>query len=308
MNLKEQQYIVTLANCGSMTQAAARLGVTQPALSSYLANVENALGFPLFERTGRRLIPTYLGEVYLEKARKILALGEEFQQQVAQVVSGYQGRLRVGVPLRRAPQLIPSALKIFRRYYPNIELIFQEGNQGALRQLLDQEQLDLLLCNLAEPQKNLSYLPICHDPVVFLIQRDHPCSRYTQYRSGFSRPWIDLRQFESEVFILQHEGQSLRRYANQVLSESGIRPQRTLLIRNIEASSQMASLGLGVSFCLESYLQYMHFSDPPQVFSVGETHRFAEFSAAFRRGRELPEYALHFVQFLRDLMEFRQTR
>ena len=82
MNLKEQQYIVTLANYGNMTQAAKKLGVTQPALSSYLSSVENGLGFPLFERTGRRLIPTYLGEVYLEKARKILALGEEFQQQV----------------------------------------------------------------------------------------------------------------------------------------------------------------------------------------------------------------------------------
>ena len=151
MNLKEQQYIVTLANYGNMTQAAKKLGVTQPALSSYLAGVENGLGFPLFERTGRRLIPTYLGEVYLEKARKILALGEEFQQQVGQVISGYQGRLRVGVPLRRAPQLIPSALKVFRRSYPNIDLSFQEGNQGALRKLLDQDQLDLMLCNLVEP-------------------------------------------------------------------------------------------------------------------------------------------------------------
>ena len=49
MNLKEQQYIVTIANCGSITQAAKRLGVTQPALSSYLSNVENTLGAPLFE-------------------------------------------------------------------------------------------------------------------------------------------------------------------------------------------------------------------------------------------------------------------
>ena len=80
MNLKEQQYIVTLAGCGSMTQAAKKLNITQPALSSYLAGVENSLGYPLFERTGKALRPTYLGELYLEKARKILALGEEFQQ------------------------------------------------------------------------------------------------------------------------------------------------------------------------------------------------------------------------------------
>ena len=78
MNLKEQQYIVTLAGCGSMTQAAKKLNITQPALSSYLAGVENGLGYPLFERTGKALRPTYLGELYLEKARKILALGEEF--------------------------------------------------------------------------------------------------------------------------------------------------------------------------------------------------------------------------------------
>ena len=86
MNLKEQQYIVTLAGCGSMTQAAKKLNITQPALSSYLAGVENSLGYPLFERTGKALRPTYLGELYLEKARKILALGEEFQQQREQVL------------------------------------------------------------------------------------------------------------------------------------------------------------------------------------------------------------------------------
>ena len=126
MNLKEQQYIVTLAGCGSMTQAAKKLNITQPALSSYLAGVENSLGYPLFERTGKALRPTYLGELYLEKARKILALGEEFQQQREQVLHGYQGRIRVGIPIRRSPHLIPSALKIFRSRFPNVEVDFAE--------------------------------------------------------------------------------------------------------------------------------------------------------------------------------------
>ena len=69
MNLKEQQYIVTIANCGSITQAAKRLGVTQPALSSYLANVENTLGAPLFERTGRRLVRFFYACFLIEGGR-----------------------------------------------------------------------------------------------------------------------------------------------------------------------------------------------------------------------------------------------
>ena len=307
MNLKEQQYIVTIANCGSITQAAKRLGVTQPALS-YLSNVENTLGAPLFERTGRRLVPTYLGEVYLEKAHKILALGEEFQQQVDQVVSGYQGRLRVGIPIRRSPHLVPSALKVFRSYYPNVELTFQEGNQRVLRQLLDQDQLDLLLCNLVEPQENLSYIHICNDPVILLVQREHPCARYAQYYEGFSRPWIDLKQFDSDVFILQHEGQSLRRYSDQILSEMDMHPARTLQIRNIETAAQMASLGLGVSFCLESYFRHMYFVSPPLAFSVGKEQVSAKFSAAYYAGKRLSDYAMHFVQCLKDLMDFDAVR
>ena len=308
MNLKEQQYIVTIANCGSITQAAKRLGVTQPALSSYLSNVENTLGAPLFERTGRRLVPTYLGEVYLEKAHKILALGAEFQQQVDQVVSGYQGRLRVGIPIRRSPHLVPSALKVFRSYYPNVELTFQEGNQRVLRQLLDQDQLDLLLCNLVEPQENLSYIHICNDPVILLVQREHPCARYAQYYEGFSRPWIDLKQFDSDVFILQHEGQSLRRYSDQILSEMDMHPARTLQIRNIETAAQMASLGLGVSFCLESYFRHMYFVSPPLAFSVGKEQVSAKFSAAYYAGKRLSDYAMHFVQCLKDLMDFDAVR
>mgnify|MGYP000234788084 CR=1 FL=1 len=201
MNLKEQQYIVTLAGCGSMTQAAKKLNITQPALSSYLAGVENSLGYPLFERTGKALRPTYLGELYLEKARKILALGEEFQQQREQVLHGYQGRIRVGIPIRRSPHLIPSALKIFRSRFPNVEVVVQEGNQRAMTEMLREDQLDLMLCNLVNQEGELEYEHLCWDPVIFLVQSAHPCCRYARYRDTFYHPWIDLREFEQEILF-----------------------------------------------------------------------------------------------------------
>ena len=295
MNLKEQQYIVTLAGCGSMTQAAKKLNITQPALSSYLAGVENSLGYPLFERTGKALRPTYLGELYLEKARKILALGEEFQQQREQVLHGYQGRIRVGIPIRRSPHLIPSALKIFRSRFPNVEVVVQEGNQRAMTEMLREDQLDLMLCNLVNQEGELEYEHLCWDPVIFLVQSAHPCCRYARYRDTFYHPWIDLREFEQEIFILQHQGQSLRQYSDQLLEEAGLSPQRITQIRNIETAAQMAANGLGVSFCLESYFRHMMFIQPPYRFSVGERQLAADFSAAYRRGRQLPEYTVQFI-------------
>ena len=184
-----------------MTQAAKKLNITQPALSSYLAGVENGLGYPLFERTGKALRPTYLGELYLEKARKILALGEEFQHQREQVLHGYQGRIRVGIPIRRSPHLIPSALKIFRGRFPNVEVIVQEGNQRAMTEMLREDQLDLMLCNLVNQEGELEYEHLCWDPVIFLVQSAHPCCRHARYRDTFYHPWIDLREFEQEILF-----------------------------------------------------------------------------------------------------------
>ena len=70
----------------------------------------------------------------------------------------------------------------------------------------------------------------------------------------------------------------------------------------------MASMGLGVAFCLESYLQHMHFINPPQIFSVGERQQYAEFSVAYYKERQLPDYMLHFIQFLKELLEFGSSR
>ncbi len=301
MNLKEQQYIVALADCGSFTRASSRLGVTQPALSAFLTGLERDLGHPLFDRSGKTLVPTYLGEIYLEKARKILDLGEQFDEQLDLVTHGYQGRLRVGIPIRRSPHIIPSALRIFQNAYPRVEIIFQEGNLSTLTRLLHADGLDIMLCNLANPLSDLETVLLYRDPVVFLAPASHPACRHARCRPDFCAPWIDLREFEGENFILQHEEQSMRRHADQILQEARLHPRRLTLIRNIETAAQMAACGLGVSFCLRSYIRHMNFPQAPAVFSVGSRQQAADFSAAWPAERALPEYALAFIGMLKDV-------
>ena len=117
-----------------------------------------------------------------------------------------------------------------------------------------------------------------------------------------------MREFEQEIFILQHPGQSLRQYSDRLLEEVGLSPQRITRIRNIETAAQMAANGLGVSFCLESYFRHMMFIQPPHRFSVGGRQLAADFSAAYRRGRQLPEYTMQFIHLLKNLMEMEVGR
>ena len=82
MNLREQEYICTIAKYRSITKAAKELNITQSALSLFVQNVEKRLGTPLFERYRKEVLPTYIGELYLESAQNILVEGEKFNLQL----------------------------------------------------------------------------------------------------------------------------------------------------------------------------------------------------------------------------------
>ncbi len=91
MNLKEQTYVCVLAECGNITKAADRLYISQPALSIYINNLEKSLGTKLFERAGKRFVLTPAGELYVEKARKMLELKKEFDEAMAEIRDNKEG-------------------------------------------------------------------------------------------------------------------------------------------------------------------------------------------------------------------------
>ena len=86
MDLREQKYVCALADCGNLTRAAEKLYISQPALSIYIANLEKNMGIPLFERNGKKFALTYAGERYVERARKMLKLEREFNDELIDLI------------------------------------------------------------------------------------------------------------------------------------------------------------------------------------------------------------------------------
>lgn len=97
MNLREQLYVCTLAETGSLTQAARQLFISQPALSLFISNLENTLGIRLFDRIGKQFVLTYAGELYVARARQMLELKDSFDMELSEVINGQNERLRVGM-------------------------------------------------------------------------------------------------------------------------------------------------------------------------------------------------------------------
>lgn len=144
LRLRSLVLIDTLAQTGSLHQAARRLNTSQPALTVMLRDVERTLGGTLFERSRRGLAPTPMGDYTIHQARLMLADLRRVQSEFA---AGQQGRrlLRVGVLQVLMLEIVPRALALLRRSTPAVRIEFEEGAAGDLLAQLADGTLDLVV-------------------------------------------------------------------------------------------------------------------------------------------------------------------
>ena len=131
MELRQFTYVDMVAACGSFTKAAAKLFISQPALSNYIGKVEEELGVKLFDRSSTPLTLTYAGEQYLKRARVILGQIHEMDKEIRDITQNMKGKIRLGFPSERIIYMLPLLLAPFKGKYPGIdvEVITGPGNK-----------------------------------------------------------------------------------------------------------------------------------------------------------------------------------
>ncbi len=144
LRIRSLTLVATLAETGSLHQAARRMRTSQPALSVILRDVERALGGKLFERSRRGLVPTEMGNYTIRQARLILADLARIQSEFS---SGREGPalLRIGVLPLVMLEIVPSALAILRKSQPGLRIEFHEGAASELLSALTDGSLDLVV-------------------------------------------------------------------------------------------------------------------------------------------------------------------
>ncbi len=134
-NLRRLAYIVAVADYGSITNAALRLRVSQPAISAAIKDCEQLFGFRLFVRNpAQGVAPTPNGRAFVSRAKRLLEDAREFQAQAVGLSSVPAGRLEVGCFTPIAPVIMPSILKGFGKDFPDISIQLHEGD---LREVID---------------------------------------------------------------------------------------------------------------------------------------------------------------------------
>src|SRR5262245_17545199 len=143
MHLRQARTFVTVADLGTVSKAALRLRIAQPALSRQIIEFERELGLRLFDRVGRRLLLTGEGEQLLAGCRMLLNCASAVTEQAQQLQKGDTGVLKIA----GSPQHIESVLSQFlHRYaerFPNVEVRIAEGTGSEILGLLEKGEIHL---------------------------------------------------------------------------------------------------------------------------------------------------------------------
>ena len=300
MDLREQEYVVALAEYGSITRAAESLFISQPTLSIFLSRLEKRLGTPLFDKIGKKLVPTVAGELYVRRAKELLMIQSQFQGELSDLISGSYGRLRLGIHSRRSSHLLPKVMAQFRAQYPNVELSILETSSSNMELKLLEGTLDLILSNRFLQEGKLSIFPIYQDTLVVALAPSHPACKKSVLLSGHTRRWLDLRELRNEFFILQQPYQATRLFADQALRYSGVTPQRVFYIENMETAAQMAAEGVGAAFTMDSYAKYFTYEKPVYFFEAGDPDFSVQIALAHRKEAHIPKYMEVFIRLVRE--------
>lgn len=302
MELREQTYILAIARHGGIKRAAEELHITPPTLSIFLSNLEQELGVPLFDRLGRRFIPTEAGALYIRTAREILSLHHQYCEQLKELKDEKYGTIQFGLHPRRTLYLLSTAMAKFVPTHPNVQIsVFEKASEDMLRMLIE-GQLDFIIDNRPHPAPSLVFLPLYQDRLVMVAAADHPLAGSGVFSPGEAVPWMDLALWRDETFILAAPPQSVRLYTDQAMAYAGVTPKRTRLLENLEASAQLAAEGLGISFTLESYIRHFQYTKPIRYFYVGDPTVRVDYSVVFRKDKYMPAYTQEFISILKQTL------
>lgn len=143
--LRQLQYIVAVSETGRFHEAAKRLHVSQPSLSSQIADVEQQLGIQLFERGRNGALMTPHGEEFVRRARLILRDVEDLKASMKTGDNALSGRIRLGVLPSVGPYLLPPVVKDLHRTYPQLRLVIEEHWTDQLQTRLLDGTLDCII-------------------------------------------------------------------------------------------------------------------------------------------------------------------
>lgn len=287
--LKPLRAFCQTARLGSVSRAAEALSVSQPAVTLQLQALERDLGIQLFERSGRRLVPTREGERLYALARPLVegidGLEAAFRQHAGGLDAGELGIAAGSTPLL---YLLPGIVEAFRERQPDVSLTLHHIAGPSGLDLLRSDAVDLAVGSMLDVPADLSYLPAYRFEPMLITPLDHPLAH---------KPELQLEDLSPYGLILPPNRMSTYRMVDQVFQRNRVAYTVAQEVDDWELIKQYVAMGMGISIVTSICLTD---GDRTRLAARSLAAHFPSrsYGVIVRKGKQLSPQARAFVELI----------
>lgn len=227
---------------GSVTSAARQLGLTQPAMSRLLAQLERDIGFALFYRDRGRLVPTADAVLFLEEVDSAL-VGLERVERVAGAIAEHRtGQLRVVAPPSFAEGVLPQIIARFLTRFPEVHLTIESRSVDTALEMIATRIVDCGFAKLPVARPDLDAVPVVVSQTICVMRKNH---RLADCAS------LDPDALRGEPLILLGLGRTSRTLIDAAFAQAGLKPNVRVDTHTIGSACAFAAQGIGIAIVNE---------------------------------------------------------
>lgn len=289
MTIRHMRIFVAVVHENSITGAAGKLYLSQPAVSLAVRELEEYYGVRLFERMSRRIFVTEAGRKLYDYATHIVSLFEEME--AAMHDCGDAGPLRIGASVTIGTQLMSRYIKRFAAHFPDISPYVFIDSSDVIEEKILQNELDFgLVEGQVQSDANLISEVFSEDELVVVCALDHPLRRKEK---------VTLEDLKSENFLLREKSSGTRELVESILAVHGISVQpiwdstSTLAIINAVAD------GLGISILPARMLKSYYSERRLARLDVENLELRRPFSVIYHKNKYLTHAATAFIEMVK---------
>ena len=231
----------TVLRTGSFSAAAKELGYTSSAVSQQMSSLEHDARLALFERKARSITPTPSAVLLADRSSEVLAMLDDLQDEVREMVGGQLGRLRIGSFPTASEHLLPDVIAQLAEQLPHVRMELEEGEPDALIPLVSDRLLDIALVYEYDlvPRtwpRNVRRTTLLSEDLVLLLPQDHRLADE-----------VDLADLRDDVWISTAPGSSGSECLLRMCAIEGFVPRVDFRTNDYDVVRRFVGAGLGVA-------------------------------------------------------------
>jgi DNA-binding transcriptional LysR family regulator len=293
MDTRQLAAFCAVVEKSSFSQAAEKLGVTQPAVSLQVRALEERLGQTLLDRSGRRVEPTEAGLRLYRSAQRMLALEEQLFDEVAAESGELQGTLAIGASTGPGAHLVPLLLCEFQHEHPELHVSLSIWDTQTVSEKVALRELELGVVGALRRNRSLEFEPLVRDEIVLAVPPAHRAAGGT----------VSVDELRDETVIAMQEGAGVRQVVDEELRRAGLRvrelePKLELGLQ--ESVKSAVAAGFGVTFISRTAIEGELAAGTLGMARVAGIEPARQIYVVRAKGRPPTRAAAAFLEFARE--------